>query len=60
VKDQAFCCKPAVVVFWSSWLPATSFTPVVITPLYLVPLAKCVVVDVPKGLSVAVLVVGRS
>src|SRR5215204_6142460 len=38
---------------WSRGLPATSFAPVVITPLYLVPLAKCVVVDVPKGFRVA-------
>ena len=50
---QAFGCKPAVVVFWSSWLPATSLAPVVITALYLVPLAKCVVVELPKGLRVA-------
>ena len=53
MKVHAFCCKPAVVGFWSSWLPATSLAPVVITALYLVPFAKCVVVDVPKGSSVA-------
>jgi hypothetical protein len=34
-------------------LPATSLAPVVITPLYLVPFAKCAVVDAPKGSSVA-------
>ena len=53
MKDHAFCCKPAVVVFWSRGLPATSLAPVVITPLYLVALAKCVVVELPKGSSVA-------
>ena len=53
MKVHAFCCKPLRVLFWSSWLSATSLAPVVITPLYLVPLAKCVVVDVPKGFSVA-------
>src|SRR5918992_797491 len=53
VKDQVFCCKPVVVVFWSSWSPARSLAPVVTTALYLVPLAKTVVED-PKGLSVAV------
>ena len=39
---------------WSSWLPATSLAPVLTTALYLAPLAKCVVVDVPNGSSVAV------
>jgi hypothetical protein len=53
VKVQAFCCEPLRLLFWSSWLPATSLAPVVITALYLVPLAKCVVVDVPKGFRVA-------
>jgi hypothetical protein len=53
VKVHAFICKPAVVGIWSRGLPATSLAPVVITPLYLVPLAKCVVVDVPKGFRVA-------
>src|SRR5829696_2486138 len=38
---------------WSRGLPTTSLAPVVITALYLVPLAKCVVVEVPKELSVA-------
>ena len=53
VKVHVFCCKPAVAGCWSSWLPTESFAPVVITPLYLAPLAKFVVV-VPKGFSVAV------
>src|SRR5215208_108692 len=53
VKDHDFCCKPVVVLSWSRVLSATSFAPVVITPLYLVFLAKCVVVDVPKGFRVA-------
>ena len=53
MKVHAFGCKPAVVVFWSRGLPATSLAPVVITPLYLVPLAKCVVVELPKGFRVA-------
>ena len=44
VKVQLFC--------WASELPATSFDPVVSTPLYLVFLASRVVF-VPKGLSVA-------
>ena len=52
MKVHVFCCKPAVVL-WSSWLPATSLAPVVITALYLVFLAKCVVVEVPKGFRVA-------
>src|SRR5829696_2076441 len=38
---------------WSRGLPTTSLAPVVITALYLLPLAKCVVVEVPKELSVA-------
>ena len=38
---------------WSSWLPASSLAPVVITPLYLV-FAASRVEDVPKGLSFAV------
>src|SRR5918994_3927160 len=38
---------------WSRGLPARSFAPVVTTALYLLPLAKCVVVEVPKGFSVA-------
>ena len=54
MKVHAFCCKPLLGDWsWSSWLPATSFAPVVTTALYLVPLAKTVV-ELPKGLSVAV------
>ena len=45
VKVQLFC--------WASELPARSFVPVVITPLYLVFLARRVVFA-PKGLRVAV------
>src|SRR5919112_2471536 len=38
---------------WSRGLPASSLAPVVTTALYLLRLAKCVVVEVPKGFSVA-------
>jgi hypothetical protein len=53
VKVHAFCCEPLRLLFWSSGLPATSLAPVVIIALYLVPLAKCIVVELPKGFRVA-------
>ena len=40
-------------LIWSRRSPARSLAPVRDYSLVLVPLAKCVVVDVPKGLSVA-------
>ena len=54
MKVHAFCCKPLLGVWsWSSWLLAISLAPVLTTALYLVPLANTVV-EVAKGLSVAV------
>ena len=40
VKDHTFCCKPALVVFWSRDLPATSFAPLVTTALYVAPFCR--------------------
>ena len=49
MKDQAFWCKLLWMLTWSRRLPATSLVPVVTTALYLVPLAKCVVVESRRG-----------
>ena len=52
VKYHTFCWLPATEESWSSWLPGSSFAPVVSTTLNLV-LPASNVEDVPKGFRVA-------
>ena len=53
MKVQVFWSRLVVEAIWSRRSPATSLAPVLTTALYLVPLARLVVLEVPKGSSVA-------